>query len=127
MSTEQTAEDSLQLANSHLERVLASWDEPTDWADLSTYGFYCLEASVVAAALHLGWRRPRSHWAKEDAAQRLHEEHGLPDTAELLVALNQTRKHEAYGDIDRPDDLDAGEIAAAIEAYVGSVAELLER
>ena len=127
MSTEQTAEDSLQLANSHLQRVWDSWDEPTDWADLSTYGFYCLEASVVAAALHLGWRRPGSHRAKEEAAQRLHEEHGLPDMADLLVALNQTRKHEAYGDTDRPDDLDPEEIAAAIEEYVGYVAELLAR
>lgn len=47
--------------------------------------------------------------------------------ADLLVALNQTRKHEAYGDTDRPDDLDPEEIAAAIEEYVGYVAELLAR
>ncbi|MXW35705.1 MAG: hypothetical protein F4X26_05690 [Chloroflexi bacterium] len=127
MSAEQTAEESLQLASSHLQRVWSSWDEPTDWADLSTYGFYCLEARIVAASLHLGWRRPGSHWAKEEAAQRLHEEHGLPDIADLLVALNQTRKHEAYGDIDRPDDLNPEEIAAAIEAYVGHVGELLAR
>lgn len=46
---------------------------------------------------------------------------------DLLVALNQTRKHEAYGDIDRPDDLDPQDIATAIEEYVGYVAELLTR
>ncbi len=122
---EQTAENSLQLANSHLERVLASWDEPTDWADLSTYGFYCLEASIVAAALHLGWQRPSSHRAKDDAAARLRDEHGLPDVEDLLFVLNEARKYEAYGDTSRPDDLNAEEIAAAIEEYVASVGALL--
>ena len=50
---QQTAEDSFQLALSHLERVQVSWDDPTDWADLSSYGLYCLEVSIVAAALYL--------------------------------------------------------------------------
>ena len=48
------AEKSLSHAKRHLERVLAAWDSPTDWEDLTIYGFYCLEASVVAAALHIG-------------------------------------------------------------------------
>jgi len=37
------AEGKLKLARRHLERVLAAWDTPTDWDDLSLYGFYCLE------------------------------------------------------------------------------------
>ena len=40
------AEDKLKLAKRHLERVQAAWDTPTDWDDLSLYGFYCLEAAV---------------------------------------------------------------------------------
>ena len=122
---DQTPDDSLGLAHSHLERVRVAWNEPADWADLSTYGFYCLEAAIVAAALHLGWRRPSTHRAKEAAAQRLHAEHGLPDTADLLFALNQTRKHEAYGDTDRPEDLDPEDIVITIEEYVESVEALL--
>ena len=122
---DQTTEDSLGLARSHLQRVQVARSEPTDWADLSTYGFYCLEAAIVAAALHFGWRRPSTHRAKEAAAQRLHAEHGLPDTADLLFALNQTRKHEAYGDTARPEDLDPEDIAVTIEEYVESVEALL--
>lgn len=50
---DQNAEDSFELALKHLERVRDSWDNPTDWPDLSIYGFYCLAACIVAAALHL--------------------------------------------------------------------------
>ncbi len=35
------------------------------------------------------------------------------------------RKHEAYGDIDPPGDLDAGGVAAAIEGYAEAVRELI--
>jgi hypothetical protein len=55
-----TADEKLELAGRHLERVLAAWDEPTDWDDLSLYGFYCLEAAVEAAAIHLGLSTSRS-------------------------------------------------------------------
>ena len=75
---DQTTDDSLGLACPHLQRVQVAWSEPPDWADLSTYGFYCLEAAIVAAALHFGWRRPSTHRAKEEAAQRLHGEHVSP-------------------------------------------------
>ena len=122
---EQTAEGSLQLARSHLERVQVSWDDPTDWADLSSYGLYCLEACIVAAALHLGQPRPSSHRAKVEMAELLSEGHDLPYIDGLLVDLNQMRKHEAYGDIYPPENLSPEETAAAIEEYVDSVGTLL--
>ncbi len=45
------AQTKLELARRHLKRVLAAWDDPTDWDDLSLYGFFCLEAAIEAAAL----------------------------------------------------------------------------
>ena len=41
----QEAHEKLELARRHLGRVQAAWDPP-DWADLSLYGFYALEAAV---------------------------------------------------------------------------------
>lgn len=32
----------LRLAQRHLGKVQAAWSEPTDWDDLSLYGFYCI-------------------------------------------------------------------------------------
>ncbi len=124
---EQTVAGSLQLALSHLQRVQASWDDPTDWTDLSTFGFYCLEACVVAATLHLERRRPRNHPDKAREARRLATEYNLPDIGDLLVDLNDMRKHEAYGDVDPPDDLHAKEIATAIEEYVEAMREFITR
>ena len=121
----QTAQDSFQLAFSHLQRVRASWDDPTDWTILATFGFYCLEACIVAAALHLGWPRPGGHPAKESQAQRLSTDHGLPDVIDLLRDLHDMQKHEAYGDSPPPSGLDAEEVATAIEAYVDTVRNLL--
>ncbi len=124
---EQTAEDSYELARSHLERVQDSlWGDPVDWADLSMYGFYCLESCVVAAALHLGQERPSGHRDKAETAVVLAEEHDLPDVWDLLRDLNDMRKHEAYGDVDPPDGLGAEEVATAIEEYVESVGALLQ-
>ena len=47
------AQAKLKLAKRHLERVLAAWEMPTGWDDLSLYGFYCLKAVVEAAAFTL--------------------------------------------------------------------------
>jgi len=52
-------------------------------------------------------------------------EHGLPDIAGLLVLLNDVRKHEAYGDVVRPDELDPENAAREIEDYVESVSRLI--
>ena len=75
----------LELAKRHLDRVLAAWTEPTDWDNLSLYGFYCLEAAVEAAALSFGLRTSKKHWEKVDLAEELHKKKGLPDIGELLV------------------------------------------
>lgn len=111
----------LRLARRHLDRVLSAWTEPTDWDDLSLYGFYCLEAAVEAAALHFGLRISKKHWEKVDVATELHEKKGLPDITDLLCDLNDARKAAAYGDVERPD-LDAEDIASQIEQYVEAVA-----
>lgn len=124
---EQTAEDSLEVALRHYRRVDAAWSDPTDWMTLAFSGFYCLEACVVAAALHLGWDRPGQHWKKERAAERLTQDHGLPDIGDLLIVLNTMRKHEAYGDIDRPQDLDPEDVATMIDEYVNAVQQLMEQ
>ena len=111
----------------HLDRVQASWDDPTDWADLSSYGLYCLEACIVAAALHLGQARPGSHFAKAEAAEFLNQEHGLPDIGDLLIDLNTMRKHQAYGDTRAPDGMDPQDTADTIEVYVATVQALLAK
>lgn len=114
----------LAVARRHLNRVQAAWDDPTDWDDLSLYGFYCLEAAVEAAALHFGLRTSRRHWEKVDTASALHKEKGLPDVSDLLRDLNNARKAAAYGDTEVPD-LEAASIASQIEGYVDAVAALL--
>jgi hypothetical protein len=118
------AMDKLELAKRHLERVQSAWDEPTDWDDLSLYGFYCLEAAVEAAALHLGLGTSKKHWEKIDIALKLHKKQGLPDISELLSDLNEARKAAAYGDTQWPE-LDAEGIASDIEEYVDAVTTLL--
>jgi hypothetical protein len=119
-----TGSNKLKLARRHLERVQSAWDDPTDWDDLSLYGFYCLEAAVEAAALHLGLRTSKRHWEKVDLAVDLNRNHNLPDVTDLLGNLNNARKAAAYGDVELPE-LDAEDLAAAIERYVDAVAALL--
>ena len=117
-------DEKLSLARRHLERVLDAWHSPTDWDDLSLYGFYCLEAAVEAAAIHAGLRASKKHWEKADLAGELHETHGLPDIERLLRDLNDARKSAAYGDIPAPN-LNAEDVASQIERYVDAVARLL--
>ena len=122
----QTAEESFNLALRHLERVSVSWDDPTDWLELSTFGFYCLEACVVAAALQLKRPRPGNHWTKVAEARYLTTEHQFPDIENLLVDLNTMRKHKAYGNVEPPDNLDPQDVASEIEAYVEQVGKLVQ-
>jgi hypothetical protein len=117
-------EDKLSLARRHLDRVRAAWDAPTDWDDLSLYGFYCLEAAVEAAAIHVGLKTSTKHWEKADVAGELHTSHGLPGVEQLLHDLNDARKSAAYGDVPAPD-LNAEDVASEIEQYVDAVATLV--
>jgi HEPN domain-containing protein len=119
-----TAQEKLDLARRHLERVRVAWDPP-DWADLSMYGFYALEAAVEAASIHYGFDIPKAHWARVQAAELLTEQHGLEAVDELLRDLNETRKSVAYGDVSAPE-LEAEEVAGVIEEFVSAVARLVE-
>jgi hypothetical protein len=119
------ADEKLELARRHLTRVQGAWDPP-DWADLSLYGFYALEAAVEAASLHFGMSVQKTHWARADAAAALHRRKGLTDVSGFLRDLNEKRKSEAYGDVQGPE-LDAERVASQIESYIDSVARLLER
>ena len=91
------------------------------------YGFYCLEACVVAAGLHLEGKAARGHPAKQNKARQLSADHSLPNIGDLLGDLNDMRKYEAYGDTDYPTDLRAEEIAGAIKVYVDAVRSLISR
>lgn len=115
----------LELAKRHLVRVRAAWDPP-DWSDLSFYGFYALEAAVEAASLHVGMNVQKAHWARVNAAGKLHLDHGLADVSELLRDLNEVRKSEAYGDVQAPV-LDAEDVASEVESFIDSVSRLLGR
>lgn len=120
------AKQNLDLARRHLERVQAAcWEHPPDWADLATYGFYCLEAAVVAAANHFNWSIKPSHPDKAQAAQRLSREKSFPDIYDLLLELNDARKSIAYGDLPFPP-LKAEDVVGEIEQYVSKVAALIE-
>ena len=120
-----TAAESLLLSKRHLERVLASWDPPK-WLELATFGFYALEAAVMAAALHVQHAVQRSHWGKAKAARELASSHGLPDVSDLLRDLNEARKSEAYGDVAFPTGLNAETVATRVEQYVDAVEQLLK-
>jgi len=117
-----TVEEKLALANKHLAKVQVAWDPP-DWLELSLFGFYALEAAVDAATIYYGLHVKRSHPARVEAARDLHDNFGLPDVADLLRDLNETRKSEAYGEVAAPD-LDAEEVASEIELYIAAVAAL---
>ncbi len=116
-------EEYLRLAREHLERVLEAWDPP-EWMDLATYGFYCLEATVMAGAGKLGIRGERSHGGKQSAAKAL-AQRGLPDVSALLRDLNEARKSRAYGDVPFPD-LDPEDVAIRVEQFVDAIAGLFK-
>ena len=116
----------LKLAERHLERVQAAClEDPVDWADLSIYGFYALEAAVDAACLHYGIITGKWHPARVAAAEKLAAEHQFEDVSDFLVDLNELRKSISYGDIEGPE-LEAEETADRIESYINTVANLIE-
>ena len=121
-----SATDKLKLAKRHLERVQAAClEDAIDWADLSIYGFYALEAAVDAASLHYGTTIEKSHPARAAAAEELADAHQLEDVSGLLVDLNELRKSISYGDVEGPE-LEAEETTGRIESYINAVANLIE-
>ena len=121
---EPTAAESLQLAQGHLERALEAAEADVDWTDLSTYGFYSLEAAVMAAASHLKLKVQRTHPGKVEAAKLLANKYKLPDVSALLVELNTARKAHAYGDVEAPE-LDEQDLASELESFVDAVKKVL--
>ena len=112
----------LRVAKRHLDKVLDAWSEPTDWADLATFGLYCLEALIRAASLVAGKGVVRTHWGKAEVADALHKEHGLTDVATLMADLNRARKANAYGDQEfNESDFNAEQIAIQIESFFDEV------
>ena len=119
-----TSIEKLNLAKKHLAKVQDAWDDPTDWDDLSLYGFYCLEAAVESAALHEKIATTRKHWEKAQLAQDLSKSTSLPDISALMTDMNSARKASGYGDIV-PPALDAEDVATRIGEYVAMVEALV--
>ena len=120
------AKKHLDLANRHLEKVQAAWDDPTDWSDLAIYGFFCLENAAMAAAVHFGLKRKKavSNRDKIQLANSLHRKHGLPSVGKLLTQLHRAEKYAVYGDIT-PPPLDPEDVAREIEEFVEAVSKIL--
>ncbi len=111
----------VKVAERHLRKVREASALP-DWSDIGTYGLYCLEASIRAAALKSGETPIRTHWGKADQATNLHTKHGLPNIRDLLEDLNVMRKAMAYGDEEfEESDFDAQKIANEIQDYYDKV------
>ena len=119
-----TAQEKLVLAQKHLNKVQSAWIEPPDLDDLSLYGFYCLEAAVEAAAIHVRIETTRRHWQKANVARELYKRYGLPDVFDLLRDLNDARKAVGYADIEDPD-LDNEDVVIELENYVEAVKEFV--
>ena len=113
-------------AENHLARARAAAPHPTDWYDLSIYGFYCLEAAVMAAAMHAKLPVARTHAGKAAAAETLARDHGLPNVSVLLPMLNSARKAAAYGDTALPP-LDPVRLVRDLERYVAAVGQMIAR
>lgn len=125
----QTPEHYVSVAKKHLAKVQDASNDHTDWDDLATYGLYCLEACVVAAASinSLNLTHRTKHWGKAQLAKQLHRDHALPDIEDLMEDLNEARKANAYGDEEfEEDDFDAEKIARDVENYFDQVNAMLQ-
>lgn len=118
--------DNLRKAREQLARVQVAWTEPVDWSDLAIYAFYALENAVVTAADHFQIAWKLTHPSKVEATRKLHQEHDLPDIADLLTELNTLRKSEDYGEVQPSRTLSPEDIAIAVEEYIEAVAALFQ-
>lgn len=121
----EAAKKKLKIAEKHLEKVQAAWDDPTDWDDLSIYGLYTFENAVQAAAEHLSISWQPTHASQMQVAKLLAEKHGLPDVTDVLKDLNSMRLYSAYGDRRFTNRFDSEDIASQAEGFVDAVRELV--
>lgn len=116
----------LELAREQLAKVQVAWLDPTDWSDLTTWGMHAIENAAMAAADHVGIPWKKTHWDKASVGTQLHQNHGLPDIAQLLEELNELRKGFNYGELTIKPTMAAKDIAQEVEDYIDAVAEFLE-
>lgn len=114
----------LARAESRLRRARAAAPHPTDRYDLTIYGFYRVEAAVMAAATYVGLAVRRTHPGKSAAAERLAQDCGLPNVSVLLPMLNAARKAAAYGDTPLPA-IDPVRLVRELDRYVSAVTKML--
>lgn len=121
------AREKLRLAKDHLEKVhQAVGGEPVDLALLYIFGQYAMEVAASAAGAHVGISEAETHPGQVRLAQRLHDEHGLPDIQEMLRDLQRNRLHEAYGKLEPSGKFDPQDIAVAVEEYVDAVTRFID-
>jgi hypothetical protein len=121
------AQQQLLLSRKHLAKVQrAVATEPVDWADLYIFGLYAVEMAAKAAGTRAGISEAETHAGQVNLANRLHEEHGLPDVEDMLRHLQRNRLHEAYGKLVPSGEFDAREVAAAVEGYVDAVGRIVD-
>lgn len=96
-----------ELARQHLETARTDL-EGERYGDALNAMFHAAEAAVVWLADHHGIETRRLHWAKAEAAERLHAEGVIRDDhGDLLRDLNQSRKDYWYdGEEPDPDELE---------------------
>lgn len=122
MPEKKTPEHHLTVAEKHLKKVQGAWSEPTDWSDLTVYGFACLEALIHAAWVAIGRSTATDHKKKVQMSETLHHDYALTDISELMVKLNNGRKANIYGDEDFDEsEYEAEEVARRIEEFFNEV------
>jgi hypothetical protein len=117
MSAEASRE-ALARARAHLARAQ---EDPEDPDNVFVWSFWALENAITAAAIHADVAIEKQHWAKAEAARKLHKQVGLEDVSDLLRDLNDARKSTAYGDTAEPE-LVTTEVLAVLAAYIDAVA-----
>lgn len=121
-----SAQAHLALAQRHLEKVRAAWDEPTDRLGGSRDLRILLPgASRVGRGRPIWLKGRKIHRDRVLLANRLHKNKGLPDVSKLLADLHNAQKYVSYGDI-RPPHLVAEDVARKIEEYVEAVVAIVE-